>query len=101
MSRFLALLLVVPMLIEAQSPSTKRWTVPRTPDNQPDLQGVWTNATLTPFERPREFADKAFFTPQEAAQFEKQARERNNGDRRDANPEADLATGYNDFWWDR
>jgi hypothetical protein len=101
MTRFLALLLTVPMLIAGQTPSTKRWSVPRTADNQPDLQGVWTNATLTPFERPREFADKAFFTPEESVQFEKQARERNNGDRRDANPEADLATGYNDFWWDR
>src|SRR5438105_15794717 len=73
----------------------------RTADNQPDLQGIWTNATLTPLERPAELAGKAFFTPGEAAQYEKQARERNNGDRRDANSDADLAVGYNDFWWDR
>ena len=26
---------------------------PRTPDGRPDLQGVWTNASLTPLERPR------------------------------------------------
>jgi len=99
-----ALLVMVAMFIAAQAPPTpptKRWVAPRTPDNQPDLQGVWTNGTLTPFERPREFADKAFFTREEAAQFEKDARERNHGDRRDANPELDLATGYNDFWWDR
>jgi hypothetical protein len=56
---------------------------------------------ITPLERPREFAGKAFFTPAEAAEYEKQVRERNDGDRRDANPEADLTTGYNDFWWDR
>src|SRR6185295_6088177 len=74
---------------------------PRTPDGQPDLQGIWTNATITPLERPPEFAGKAFFTPGEAAAYEKQVRERNNGDRRDANPDADLAVGYNDFWWDR
>src|SRR5262245_58950459 len=73
----------------------------RTPDNRPDLQGIWTNATITPLERPQEFAGKAFFAPEEAAAYEKQVRERNNGDRRDANPEADLAVGYNDFWWDR
>jgi hypothetical protein len=30
-----------------------RWVVPRTPDGHPDLQGNWTNATLTPIERPR------------------------------------------------
>jgi hypothetical protein len=68
---------------------------------QRDLEGVWTNATITPLERPAEFSGKAFFTPAEAAAYEKQVRDRNNGDRRDANPEADLATGYNDFWWDR
>ena len=30
----------------------KPWTMPRTPDGKPDLQGNWTNATLTPLERP-------------------------------------------------
>jgi hypothetical protein len=29
----------------------KKWTVGRTPDGQPDLQGVWTNYDPTPFER--------------------------------------------------
>jgi hypothetical protein len=29
----------------------KPWSVPRTPDGKPDLQGTWTNATLTPLER--------------------------------------------------
>jgi hypothetical protein len=67
----------------------------------PDLQGYWTNATITPLERPQELAGKEFFTRDEAIAYEKQMRERNNGDRRDVNPTADLATGYNDFWWDR
>jgi hypothetical protein len=66
-----------------------------------DLQGYWTNATITPLERPQDLAGKQFFTRDEAIAYEKQMRERNNGDRRDANPTADLATGYNDFWWDR
>src|SRR4030095_8323367 len=69
--------------------------------NQRDLEGIWTNGTITPLERPREFSEKEFLTPEEAAQYEKQVRERNHGDRRDANSDADLATGYNDFWWDR
>ncbi len=29
---------------------------PRTPDGQPDLQGVWANNTATPLERPKELA---------------------------------------------
>ena len=39
-------------------PATKNWTVPRTSDGKPDLQGVWNSATLTPMERPKQFANK-------------------------------------------
>lgn len=74
---------------------------PRTSSGQPDLHGIWTNGTLTPLERPADLTGKAFFTPEEAAAYEKQGRERNNADRRDKNAEADLAVGYNDAWWDR
>ena len=37
----------------AQAPASDpgTWEVPRTPDGHPDLQGNWTNMTLTPFER--------------------------------------------------
>jgi hypothetical protein len=35
----------------AQMASRSNWQVPRTPDGRPDLQGNWTNATLTPFQR--------------------------------------------------
>jgi hypothetical protein len=45
------------------------WSVPLTPDGQPDIQGYWTNDTYTPLERPAELAGKEFFTPQEAAAF--------------------------------
>src|SRR5881392_327375 len=65
-----------------------------------NIEGIWTNGTVTPFERPRELGNKEFFTAPEAAAYEKQARERNNADHRDGNSEADLAVG-NDFWWDR
>jgi hypothetical protein len=66
-----------------------------------DLQGIWTNASVTPLERPVELAGKEFFTVAEAAAYEKQARERNDADRREGNAEADLATGYNDIFWER
>ena len=49
-----------------QNPAQNR-TVPRTPDGHPDLQGVWTNATITPMERPRALAGKATLTDAEAA----------------------------------
>src|SRR5579871_2394804 len=68
----------------------------------PDLQGFWTNVTITPLERPAELAGKQFFTPQEAAAYEKEMVKRNNADRRDgAGTDADVGKAYNDFWWDR
>ncbi len=75
--------------------------VPRTSWGHPDLQGTWSTATITPFERPAELAGKEFFTREEAAAFERQTLERENRDRRDGTAEADLARAYNDFWWDR
>ena len=36
---------------QARASDAGKWEVPRTPDGHPDLQGNWTNATLTPFER--------------------------------------------------
>jgi hypothetical protein len=67
----------------------------------PDLQGYWTSATLTPFERPRELAGKEFFTAEEAAAFEKRTNETNDRDRRGATPQADVAAAYNEAWFDR
>jgi hypothetical protein len=85
----------------ALAQQAKPWTAPRTPDGQPDLQGIWTNITITPLERPAEFAGKAFMTKQEAADFEKRTLTNNNADRRDGGAEADVNRAYNDAWYDR
>jgi hypothetical protein len=81
--------------------SSKSWTLPRTPDGQPDLQGVWTNATITPLERPADLGDKAFFTEREAADYEKRTFAQITGDRRDGGAQADVGRSYNEFWRDR
>jgi hypothetical protein len=67
----------------------------------PDLQGVWTNANLTPFERPRELGDREFFTPKEAADYAQRAKDAGNRDRRGSTPEEDVALSYNELWFDR
>jgi hypothetical protein len=82
------------------APDSKTWIVPRTPWGHPDLQGIWSTATITPFERPAEFAGKEFLTEQEAADFERRTLERTNRDRRDGGADTDVSRAYNDFWWD-
>lgn len=54
----------------AQSASKSRYQAPRTTDGHPDLQGVWTNATITPFERPDRFGDRLALTEEEAHALE-------------------------------
>jgi len=96
-------------LVRAQTPSLaasrkskeKAWVAPRTAGNHPDLQGFWSNATLTPFERPRDLAGKDFFTEAEAAAFEQRTRDAADRDRRSSNPQADVNQAYNEAWFDR
>ena len=79
---------------------TKNWVPPRTPDGQPDLQGIWTNATLTPLERPADLAAKEFLTPREAEEYRKQVLTRWDRDNRAGGAEADLGRAYGSVWWD-
>jgi hypothetical protein len=53
-------------------PAKSGWTVPRTPDGQPDLQGFWTNTTYVPLERPKDVT-KAFYVKEEMAEVIRKA----------------------------
>jgi hypothetical protein len=99
----LTIFAVVNAFAQNASPTNQNWKPPRTPDGQPDFQGIWTNATLTPFQRPAELGDKQFFTEQEAAAYERQRIQQTDVDRIDGERgPADLARrAYNSFWFDR
>ena len=60
-------------VLAAQSRTAATWSVPRTPDGRPDLQGVWANNNMTPLERPAQFAGRATMTDAELADVKKRA----------------------------
>jgi hypothetical protein len=91
----------------AQQP---QWRAPRTADGHPDLQGIWTSATITPLERPDEFGGRRALTPQETARLEgAEASLVSNSakptDLQQALPgdckDFGRGCGYNNFWLDR
>jgi hypothetical protein len=73
----------------------------RTADGHPDLQGVWTNSTLTPVERPAMFAGKAVLTEAEAKAYEKETVTGRNRDKRDSDPNVDVGRAYNELFFDQ
>src|SRR5262245_13737375 len=93
---------------QAASAKTASSRVARTPDGRPDLQGVWNFSTLTPLERPEEFAGKPVLTEAEAAAYVERRIKGANADRRDGagterspGEDADVQRAYNDLWYDR
>ena len=79
---------------QAQTALTGGSTAPRTAWGDPDLQGVWSYASLTRLERPVELADREFFTPEEAAA-------RNAATSIDRPPRPGDTGNYNALWFDR
>ena len=71
---------------------------PRTPWGAPDLQGVWDFATMTPMERPAEFAGQATLTEEDAANVVAQANQRWQSI---SEGRGESSTGtYDEFWFD-
>jgi hypothetical protein len=81
--------------------------VPRTPDGKPDMQGIWNAATVTPLERPAEYAGRPVLSEEEARKLEgnEVARVEQRAQPSDPNRSAPKIDGnvggYNNFWIDR
>ena len=101
------LLVVIGLMVLATVPAagqapTERWVAPRTVDGQPDLQGTWSFANITPLERPDELAGRELLTDEEVAARNQDAATRASSDRRgELTVERDVGLAYNQFWWDR
>ncbi len=86
--------------------SSTDYKVPKNDYGQPNISGVWSNATTTRFERPSEFGDQLILTEEQAAKLEGRAEayraagnvrtDPNQGAYTDGNTNA----GYNRFWTD-
>jgi hypothetical protein len=91
----------------AKPEASRKWNVPRTEHGHPNLQGFWTNATITPLERPADFGERQALTDAEAAALEqREARAVMQAAapsdlNRDLPRAADGVGNYNNFWFDR
>ncbi|HZT75926.1 MAG TPA: hypothetical protein VFA27_04660 [Vicinamibacterales bacterium] len=65
------------------------------------LEGTWNFSTVTPLERPAEFAGRATMTDAEARAYAARVVDQRNVDRRPESRDADVAAAYNDAWYDR
>ena len=54
---------------QSQKPAAGHWTVPRTADGRPDLQGIFTTHTFTPLVRPARYDGQEFLTDKEAVEL--------------------------------
>ena len=85
---------------QGQAPATR---APRTPWGAPDLQGIWSNDILVPFERDRQFGTRELMTKEEHARALAEMLERNKrpgrDNRVDAGTEKDVARAYNELWF--
>src|SRR4249919_2924331 len=89
----------VAWLIESCIASAQAPAPLKTPWGHPDLQGLWTNSTITPLERPAQYANKEFLTEEEARALDRAAAARY--DVRSKDTAADIDDAYNQFWWER
>jgi hypothetical protein len=107
--------LVAGSAVQAQTAKKAAWKAPRTEYGVPDLQGNWTNVTLTPLERPAKFGNRLVLTPEEEGEISGTAAKHVAEADKPTDPNARIQDlpkdcgygfsgancGYNNFWVDR
>jgi hypothetical protein len=99
------LLKLTPVPVTGQAPTpaaqpgaaTKAGPAPKTPWNEPDLQGLWAYDFEVPLQRAARYGNREFFTPEEQAALDKErARILDESDRRyPRGSEQDVGGAYN------
>jgi hypothetical protein len=70
------------------------------PWGEPDLQGIWTDESDTPLQRPAKYAAQEFFTAAQRAELDEARAAVLGRDRRaERGSENDVASGYNSAFW--
>lgn len=105
MHHFLRAILVIACLVSAAAIAAADYQAPRTSYGAPDLQGIWTNQTVTQLQRPDDF-ENLVITPEEAIAFERKRAALYDGiDTPGEDEQGGLVAGedpggYNSFWMD-
>jgi hypothetical protein len=81
------------------APGTPAPAPPKTPWGEPDLQGIWTDETTTPLQRPARFANQEVFTEAERAELDRVRSEVLGRERRaERGTERDVSGSYNNVF---
>lgn len=84
------------------------FVTPLTEWGDPDLQGVWTNNTITPLTRPAQYGNQLILSEDEARQLEREVAQYSELQDEPSDPnrsaptkeQIDLSDSYNNFWFD-
>ncbi len=105
-ARFGLTAVVVAVCLSATISGAEEWTLPRTADGHPDLQGVWDFRTLTPLQRPSSQSEQSVLTAEEAAEVDQRSADRTAKQnepsevRTEPLPEGGDVGAYNNYWFD-